>query len=122
MHAWTYAGSPCLWRRETSISSTVFIVSQEDLKTFVSLGPRAWTEARETLTAVLTDAVEKCSAEGESDLIRDACWEMVRGVCTLALALLPHRQSSTVSISGAVHQLCLHHIRRGAKIRHACPD
>ncbi len=63
---------------QTEISRGLLCVLQEDLRTFVSLGPRAWTEARETLTAVLTDAVDKCIAEGESDLIREACWEMVR--------------------------------------------
>ena len=62
------------------------MLPQEDLRTFVSLGPRAWTEARETLTAVLTDAVDKCTAEGESDLIREACWEMVRAFQARALA------------------------------------
>ena len=53
-------------------------VPQEDLRTFVSLGPRAWTEARETLTSVLTAAVDECSDGGESDLLRKACWPMVR--------------------------------------------
>ena len=52
---------------------------QEDLQRFVTLGPQAWREARETLIRVLTDAVEKANADGESQLIGEACWPMVRG-------------------------------------------
>ena len=50
---------------------------QEDLRQFVSLGRRAWTEAREVLTRVLSDAVDQSGNAGTSDLVREACWPLV---------------------------------------------